>query len=89
MNKETIRPILVEELERLKREENKLQLGEARPTWQELEELLEARQLARLQRAQAELQLWLADQQWAREEALAREERDTEVPPIALRTGKA
>lgn len=90
MNKETIRPILVEEVERCKAAEDSLKLGEVKPSWQELETLLELRQVARLKRAQAELQLWLADQQWARQEAEAREETPTLIPdsPIASRTTK-
>lgn len=74
MNKETTRPLLVAELEKRR----KIEEGHHReappesPDWPGLAALLEARQAARLARAQAELQLWLADRQWEREEALQR-----------------
>lgn len=67
MNKETIRPILVAEAEKWRAAEASYQ-PPADPTWAGLAALLEARQAARLKRAQAELQLWLADKQWEREE---------------------
>ncbi len=71
MNKETIRPLLVEELEKCRRIELEAHKGEIPEGWAGLEALLEARQAARLKRAQAELQLWLADRQWEREEQVA------------------
>jgi len=83
MNKDTTRPLLVEEVE-------KRRLVVAR--WKALQDRatgpLEDLRLARLRLAQAELQLWLADQQWARQEAEEREERPTEAPPSALPTTK-
>ena len=88
MKKETIRPLLVEAIAKAQAKEG----GLARPeeerlsNWESLADLLEARQEARLKRAQAELQLWLADRQWEREEA---GERDTLPPPSASPAGKA
>jgi len=70
MKKETIRPILVEELEKAQLTE--LELHKVPPenqNWPGLSLLLETRAEARLRRAVAELQLWLADRQWEREEA--------------------
>jgi len=69
MKKETIRPILVEELEKAQSAE--LEAHKVAPEgleWPELTQLLETRAEARLRRAVAELQLWLADRQWEREE---------------------
>ncbi len=65
MLKETTRPLLVEALEKAQSRET-----EALMTLQNLEHHLtrEAWQLARLHRTVAELQLWLADRQWEREE---------------------
>jgi len=69
MKKSSIRPILVKELERAQSAE--LEAHKAAPEgleWPALTQLLETRQEARLRRAVAELQLWLADRQWEREE---------------------
>jgi len=72
MKKESIRPILVEEL--AKAQDLEAQLHKVAPEvleWPALTQLLETRQEARLRRAVAELQLWLADRQWEREEQIA------------------
>ena len=72
MKKESIRPILVEELEKAQSAE--LEAHKVAPEgleWPALTQLLETRQEARLRRAIAELQLWLADRQWEREEQIA------------------
>lgn len=74
MKKEAIRPILLEELEKAQSAE--LEVHKAAPEgleWPELTQLLETRAEARLRRAVAELQLWLADRQWEREETQERE----------------
>lgn len=70
MNKQTTRPLLVEALEKATEVERKAyqatQEGTEESRW--LASVLEAWQLARLHRAVVELQLWLADRQWEREE---------------------
>jgi hypothetical protein len=72
MNKAEIRPLLVEALERATMEERRAfqatQEGAPERDWNRLASLQEAWKFSRLQRAQAELQLWLADRQWEREE---------------------
>lgn len=93
MKKETIRPLLVEALEKARSAENHLMLVVPDPKWPELADLLESRQVARLKRAQAELQLWLADKQWEREETQEREDNWRAAghilgPPNALQTTK-
>ncbi len=86
MNKETIRPLLVEELEKCRKIELEAHKGEIPEGWAGLEALLEARQAARLKRAQAEIQLWLADRQWEREE-LQRKLVLTEEQVVAAENG--
>lgn len=74
MKKETIRPILLEELEEAQSLETEIHLKPVAQEglgWAELAKLMEERRLARLRRAVAELQLWLADRQWEREEIIA------------------
>jgi hypothetical protein len=66
MEKESIRPLLVEALELAKKQEAEV-LAHYPVT------RLEAR-AARYRRASVEVQLWLADRQWEREEAEEREE---------------
>jgi hypothetical protein len=98
MHKETIRPLLVEAVVAAKAQEAILMnpTQDRLSNWETLAALLEARQEARLKRALAELQLWLADRQWERQEAEERAdrqwerqeaeeraERDTETPPSA------
>lgn len=48
--------------------------------WPALAVMQEKWQAARVTRAQAELQLWLADRQWEREETEAREGTPTLLP---------
>jgi len=70
MKKESIRPILLEEVEKaLSAEVEAYKVVPEGLEWPALSQLLETRQEARLRRAVAELQLWLADRQWEREEA--------------------
>lgn len=93
MLKETVRPILLAEVERCREAEATLQPPEPIRTWVDVEGLMRLRQEARLKRLQAELQLWLADQVWERQEkeewaAWNKEERPTEAPPPASPTGK-
>lgn len=83
MQKETTRPLLVEALERAQKEEEVAlsvvrTLEQSAVSWSTAGEIQEAWQLARLHRAVAELQLWLADRQWEREEA---ERIILEAPP--------
>lgn len=74
MNKAEIRPLLVEALERAQDAEtvaHKMVTEVVFPeplAWRGSDRALEEWRLARLARAQAELQLWLADRQWEREE---------------------
>ncbi len=90
MNKETIRPLLVEAAEKATLEETLAyrairQRGHyPELLWPELSKMEEEWKIARLKRAQAELQLWLADRQWEREEAQAHLLNSE----IALRTTK-
>ncbi len=66
MNKQEIRPLLLEAL--MLAEEREEQTYLAAKANQEVLEVMPAWKEARLLRAQAELQLWLADRQWEREE---------------------
>lgn len=73
MNKETIRPLLAEELVRLKNLEkaafSRVQavLRAPHQTWPEVVKAEEEWKRLRVKRAQAELQIWLADQEWERQ----------------------
>jgi len=91
MKKETVRPILVQNLEELKVVELSAELqvqamraetpapGTAQ-LWAAAGIIQDRWAEARLKRAVAELQLWLADRQWEREE---QEERRNQLPPEA------
>ncbi len=70
MLKETVRPLLVDNLEKLKAQEaySEKEVKTAEPGWEPAALVLERWRVARLKRAEAELQLWLADRQWEREE---------------------
>ena len=78
MNKNETRPLLVRTLERARAAEEAAyqgaqQAARVESTWQPVAEAKEEWDRARLARAQAELQLWLADRQWDREELEARQ----------------
>ena len=95
MDKKVIRPILVEALVKAKKLEEDLYLRTVNKPgelgWVTLGRLLESRQEARLRRAQAELQLWLADQQWERQEQAERADKAQNPPPlrsVSSRTSK-
>ncbi len=65
---------MVEELEALKKAEKEAEqevrvVLQAMPDWPGLAAVQEAWQARRRKRATAELQLWLADRQWEREES--------------------
>ena len=70
MNKTTIRPLLVDNLAQLKISEQQAEreVKTGPQGWEPAALALERWRAARLKRAQAELQLWLADRQWEREE---------------------
>lgn len=85
MNKDQTRPLLVKALERARTlEESAYQsaMQATRLDWPELATLKEEWDRKRLARARAEMQLWLADRQWEREEA-ERAERPTMAPEPA------
>lgn len=70
MNKQTIRPLLVEQVEKTRRQEAEAyRLVQSAPEdWEGLARVQEAWAATRLKRVQAELLLWLADRQWETEE---------------------
>jgi hypothetical protein len=81
MNKEEIRPLLVKNLEDTRKlEESAYSRSQGKLTEEGLQLALDWWRAMRLKRAQAELQLWLADRQWEREETEAREETPTLLP---------
>ena len=73
MNKETIRPLLVEALEKARALEERAykaaQEGSPERDWMKLADVVAGWQAAKLRRVEVELHLWLADRQWEREEA--------------------
>ena len=94
MNKAEIRPLLVEALEKAQKEEGithrvavTIQELGTDQHWGNLAKLQEAWAVARLRRAELELQLWLADRQWERE-ALEASQLEYMARQVASPTGK-
>lgn len=77
MNKQEIRPLLMEALAQAKLQEEaacKQIQREKAAGWSVAAAQLEAWRATRFKRAQAGLQLWLADRQWEREEKVNSQE---------------
>lgn len=90
MLKETVRPLLVDNLEKLKAQEaySEREVKTSEPGWEPAALVLERWRAARLKRAEAELQLWLADQQWEREEKEERAREWTSPLPVSSPSSK-